>query len=526
MNDEKKMRYDEHGYTEFTKKNSCQLVQRQRQETEYGSKEVWYATELGQPFLFWDGGGLDISGVLDYSGNTQTGTFIHGTITGELRVKNVHSYHVFFYIEGKYLPGNSRYLPEPSEVNDIYLSAIVKTGNEFQLNIYHNTKLVYQQNDVFPEEYIFYGENTAYKSRLSYVRYAEKTELEMYQNYLYDIKNENVYRLDESQANPSWYIDYREHAAPEWSRFRDKIINNKNLKIILHLDSSKTAQIVSEYIKTADKCTRLENLFDDDDTINLEVTYNNKPEQVRFLYYCASKNKDIFGQGIFGLTVDNLEKGTKNNKYEYKNFLLLTEDELRYYKNLNKDLYIKCGEEMAINRLPLLIIERYISAHDMIVYMYQYLRDIAPDKYEVPWILGYMGKTNFSFDNEKKKYDEIFNKITREERLSTKWKNEYSLFKLVKKEYDDAIYQYHAKWLEHQSLDIFVPSIKTAFEYQGRQHYEAVMYFGGEEQLKRQKLRDLKKQEKCAMQGVKLIEWKYDEPVSKLVFDKKINNCH
>ena len=54
---------------------------------------------------------------------------------------------------------------------------------------------------------------------------------------------------------------------------------------------------------------------------------------------------------------------------------------------------------------------------------------------------------------------------------------------------------------------MFIPSINTAFEYQGAQHYTSVDYFGGEEQLKKQKNLDLKKKKLCKENGVTL--WKY-----------------
>lgn len=50
-------------------------------------------------------------------------------------------------------------------------------------------------------------------------------------------------------------------------------------------------------------------------------------------------------------------------------------------------------------------------------------------------------------------------------------------------------------------------------EYQGEQHYTPVKYFGGEEQLKENKLRDSIKREYCIQNNIPLLEipyWKYD----------------
>ena len=77
-------------------------------------------------------------------------------------------------------------------------------------------------------------------------------------------------------------------------------------------------------------------------------------------------------------------------------------------------------------------------------------------------------------------------------------------------EYEDAIYQYHAEWLGRKSLDVYIPSLNTAIEYQGIQHYEPLEIFGGEENFKIQQQRDMEKKKLCAENGVRLIEWKYD----------------
>lgn len=88
--------------------------------------------------------------------------------------------------------------------------------------------------------------------------------------------------------------------------------------------------------------------------------------------------------------------------------------------------------------------------------------------------------------------------------------SEYRLYNFVKYIYPDAIFQYRSDWLEQQSLDIFIPSIKCGIEYQGLQHYKPVEYFGGDEKLKQQQDMDYVKKVKCTENGVKLFEWPYN----------------
>ena len=110
--------------------------------------------------------------------------------------------------------------------------------------------------------------------------------------------------------------------------------------------------------------------------------------------------------------------------------------------------------------------------------------------------------------------DEVYNKVVSEGTASGRWTSEQSLYRLVKRCFEDAIYQYRAEWLGAQSIDIFIPSIQVGIEYQGIQHYEAVNLFGGAEALKQRKQLDAKKKKLCKSRGVTLIEWKYTKEIN------------
>ena len=96
-----------------------------------------------------------------------------------------------------------------------------------------------------------------------------------------------------------------------------------------------------------------------------------------------------------------------------------------------------------------------------------------------------------------------------------KWKSEQKMYALIVRYFSDAIYQYQDKWLGLQSLDVYIPSLKIAFEYQGEQHYAATDFFGGEEKFKIRQERDARKRKLCLENGVTLIEWRYDEEITK-----------
>ncbi len=114
-------------------------------------------------------------------------------------------------------------------------------------------------------------------------------------------------------------------------------------------------------------------------------------------------------------------------------------------------------------------------------------------------------RTNWRLERTK-----IRTQLTADGVIKPKWKHELSLFDIIRKRYPDTLYQYRPEWLGRQSLDIYVPSIRTAIEYQGIQHYHPVDFFGGEEALLQRKELDEQKRALCKENGVRLIEWGYD----------------
>ena len=94
------------------------------------------------------------------------------------------------------------------------------------------------------------------------------------------------------------------------------------------------------------------------------------------------------------------------------------------------------------------------------------------------------------------------------------WASETALVDLVRSVYSDAVHQWRPPFLGFQSVDIFIPSLNLAIEYQGEQHYRSVEIFGGEEGLEATTARDARKRSLLATNGVRLFEWRFDRPVS------------
>ena len=107
----------------------------------------------------------------------------------------------------------------------------------------------------------------------------------------------------------------------------------------------------------------------------------------------------------------------------------------------------------------------------------------------------------------------LYNEMIEENRVKTKWSSEYRLYSIIKSYVPDAIYQYRTGWLGSQSFDIYLPSIHTAIEYQGQQHYEPVEAFGGKEGFQNNVQRDARKRKLALEHSINVLEWNYSIPV-------------
>lgn len=74
----------------------------------------------------------------------------------------------------------------------------------------------------------------------------------------------------------------------------------------------------------------------------------------------------------------------------------------------------------------------------------------------------------------------------------------------------------HAKpaFLQGLELDIWIPELRIAFEFQGAQHLRQFEYLGGEEALSATKERDSRKAALCKQHGIKLICFYEGENIS------------
>lgn len=109
-------------------------------------------------------------------------------------------------------------------------------------------------------------------------------------------------------------------------------------------------------------------------------------------------------------------------------------------------------------------------------------------------------------------------------KIGERWINETLLFNyidMIFPEYN-VIREASPQWLDKQRLDIFIPELNLAVEYQGAQHFKSVPLFGGVEGLKKAQERDKIKKLRCKQNKVTLIYFTYKENLSENLIMKKL----
>jgi len=109
-------------------------------------------------------------------------------------------------------------------------------------------------------------------------------------------------------------------------------------------------------------------------------------------------------------------------------------------------------------------------------------------------------------------------------KIGDAWVSETMLYHIVEEIYPNTeiIRHHRPDWLDGLELDIYIPSKKLAFEYQGLQHFQAVEHWGGIAKLEIQKEHDNRKKRICQEKGICLICINYDEELTNNYIRKRI----
>jgi hypothetical protein len=289
---------------------------------------------------------------------------------------------------------------------------------------------------------------------------------------------------------------------PHYFRIQEhKIKSNYPYSVYFSKTSSKTYYIARELAEKADKFLTIESIYPLDDSQNYLASYiveNKKDFEAlttllgSMVYETSNIKFKVFGIDVLELArccMGEFSSGLNENvkNYEYMQNII---SELKKFYRTDSSLQIREFLE----------------------------RDII-DKYNIK-MQGYSG--NKSIYN--KLYKDIEHNLINQNRLPAKWQSEQDLYRLISSLYPDAIFHYNEKWISPQHLDIFVPQINCAFEYQGQQHYFKIDHFGGDDEFRKRIELDKRKKGKCAENNITLVEWHYNEPITKMILMQKLKN--
>lgn len=278
--------------------------------------------------------------------------------------------------------------------------------------------------------------------------------------------------------------------------------------------------VVSQFFVIMEVCHRAEilkpvnNLFPDEDRIHyLAVFDKENMDDVLLMFHLLYTNasEDLYGgYSLYDYSLPWYQNHLWQDGIVFRSpylpdFTAKFQGALPFYHNPAKTVYVRRNIEHILEcgyfagELELFVnLTRYLMPFFEWLY-----RDIAlyeeEDGLRTDWRL---------------KRTEIRTELTAAGVIKPKWKHELSLFHMVKKLYPDTLYQYRPDWLGRQSLDMYIPSLRTGIEFQGIQHQIPVAFFGGEEALVHRRELDEMKRKLCAENGVRLIEWSYDTPPS------------
>ena len=193
-----------------------------------------------------------------------------------------------------------------------------------------------------------------------------------------------------------------------------------------------------------------------------------------------------------------------------------------------------CYNDLSFKRVLLRQLDLYYSENNI---DYKTSHDLKPQfikDYSLEWFIIHDAIIPNRLPKEVEIFDNLDSFICKSvehgfyTKSESKWKSEELMYTFVKRIFfqSEVITQHKPFFLKTErgqlSLDVFVCNEKIAFEYQGKQHFEPVEYFGGEQHFVKQRENDEKKRMLCEKNGITLIYVNYWEDVTKDLIETKV----
>lgn len=139
---------------------------------------------------------------------------------------------------------------------------------------------------------------------------------------------------------------------------------------------------------------------------------------------------------------------------------------------------------------------------------------------------AYIRKFEISEDIDEREAENKVRELKGVAKIGEKWVNETLLFNYIKLLFPKYQVQREASphWLNKQRFDAYIPELSLAIEYQGEQHFNSIGLFGGDEGLKKTKLRDKEKFNKSKENGVEIIYFSYKDNLSEKLVSQRLKS--
>lgn len=137
---------------------------------------------------------------------------------------------------------------------------------------------------------------------------------------------------------------------------------------------------------------------------------------------------------------------------------------------------------------------------------------------------SYIKKFSIADDIEERDAENKVREMLGVPKIGEGWLNETQLFKIISFIFSShsVVREASPDWLGKQRLDVYIPELSIAVEYQGEQHFKPIELFGGAPGLKATRDRDKRKKTLCDANNVKLIYFRYDDELSVEAVEKKL----
>lgn len=287
------------------------------------------------------------------------------------------------------------------------------------------------------------------------------------------------------------------------------------VSIVFHKTHTKAFEVLFDYCTTNAHIKKLPNVFEDDSTENYIANFDcGEFDKLFFVCKCLTTltykprmdlldSSSFAGYAVYGVPADYYWKILRDEKDQARALFWMLDDK-GYEERMNmlSDFYSESQYPFSLQEfpadLPWLKVTSYAQMYSLNQYLWAHERLL-----------------HLSVDEAREIYNDIYTQLLTDGKVKARWTSEYNLYEIVQSLFPDAIYQYHSKWLKHQSIDVYIPSIRVGLEYQGIQHYQPIEHFGGKGSFIARVELDARKRKLCLENGVRLIEIKYDQIVSR-----------